>query len=71
MKVSQITYDDIYDLYITKQLSQRDVAANLGIGQTTVRRLLNKFQITSRTSIESKNTDSYKVKLKKMCRKIQ
>ena len=65
MKVSQITYDDIYDLYITKQLSQRDVAANLGIGQTTVRRLLNKFQITSRTSIESKNTDSYKVKLKK------
>ena len=57
--MKDITYEEIYDLYVIQQKSQRQIANLLGIGQTTVRRLLSKYNIPSRTIKESKNTPDY------------
>lgn len=65
----EVTYDEIYDLYITQQLSQRDIAKQLNIGQTSVRRILKKYNIQSRTYAEYKDTDSYKEKRKELAEK--
>ena len=42
-----------------QQKSQRQVASALGIGQTSVRRLLNKYGIQSRTDAESRSTPDF------------
>lgn len=61
-----VSKDTIIDLYFDKKLSQRDVAEILEIGQTSVRRILNKYGLKSRTPKESKETPLYKEKNKKL-----
>lgn len=63
-KTLDITKEQVYDLYIEQELSQRDVGKALGISQTSVRRLLQKYNIPSRTSQEAVVTPSYKEKKK-------
>ena len=61
-----VSKDTIIDLYFDKKLSQRDVAKVLEIGQTSVRRILDKYGLKSRTTKESKETSSYKEKVQRL-----
>ena len=61
-----VSKDTIIDLYFDKKLSQRDVAKVLEIGQTSVRRILDKYGLKSRTPKESKDTSSYKEKVQRL-----
>ena len=54
-----IEKDILYDMYINKQMSTRDIAEELDCGQSTVRRYLDKYNIKARTIKESKQTDTY------------
>lgn len=58
-----IDKEELVELYINKQLSTRDIAKRLKIGQTSVRRYLKKYNIKERTSKESKETITYKEKM--------
>lgn len=64
-----VTYDEIYDLYVTKELSQRDIAKILNIGQTSVRRILGKYNIVSRTRDEYEKTSTYQAKQKELAKR--
>lgn len=61
-----VSKDTIVDLYFNKKLSQRDVAKVLEVGQTSVRRILDKYELKSRTVKEAKETPSCKEKTKKL-----
>jgi transposase len=63
MGKNKITKEVLEDLYITQELSTRDIAKKLNIGQTTVRRSMAKFNIKARTDKESRKTSVYKNKL--------
>lgn len=47
----------IYELYVNQGMSTRDVAKELGVSQTTVRRKMKKYNIPTRVGKESKQTD--------------
>jgi 5-methylcytosine-specific restriction endonuclease McrA len=55
--------DLLYNLYVIQQLSTRDIAKQLVLSQTTVRRRLAKYGIDTRKHKDSKNTDFYKNKM--------
>lgn len=59
MKNLQIDKDTVFDLYVTKELSTRDVAKILHIGQTSVRRLLERYGIPARSQAQSMKTPSF------------
>lgn len=63
--------DQIYDLYIVKGYSTRDVAAELGIGQSTVRRRMKEYGIVARTGKEAHNTKHIIEKEKKRHKSMQ
>lgn len=63
MKKPLIDKENLVELYINQQLSTRDIAKKLNVGQTSVRRYLKKYNIKERTSAESKNTSVYKNKI--------
>lgn len=63
MKKLSIDKEELIDLYLNQQLSTRDVAKILNVGQTSVRRYLKKYNIRERTSAESKDTNTYKEKM--------
>lgn len=63
--------EQIYDLYIVKGYSTRDVAAELGIGQTTVRRRMKEYGIVARTGKEARNTKHIIEKEKKRYESMQ
>ena len=54
--------DLIYELYVIKGYSTRDVAKELGVGQTTVRRRMVKYGIPARKGKEAYNTEHIKKK---------
>lgn len=56
IKHKEINQDELYDLYINQQLTQREVGKILGISQTQVRRELSKAGIKSRNASESRQT---------------
>lgn len=66
IKWQDISKETIIDLYFNQKLSQRDVAKILEIGQTSVRRILNKYGLQARTVQEGQNTPSYKEKSAKL-----
>lgn len=55
----KITKEELEDLYWNQELSTRDIANKLGVGQTTIRRWLAKYDIKTRTSKEAKQTSVY------------
>ena len=55
----KITKEELEELYLVQELSTRDIAAKLGVGQTTIRRWLSKYDIKTRTSKEAKHTSVY------------
>ena len=71
MKRIYVNKDEIYNLYVTQQLSTRDVGKVIGIGQTSVRRWLKKYEIPTRSQEASKGTPSYLAKSKKMPKDIR
>ncbi len=54
-----ITKEELEELYINQELSTRDIAKQLGVGQTTIRRWLAKHNIKTRSSKEAKKTSVY------------
>lgn len=64
MKQPKITKEELYDLYWNQELSTRDIAKKVGVGQTTIRRWLDKYEIKTRTSKEAKTTSVYLEKQK-------
>lgn len=54
-----VTKEELEDLYWNQELSTRDIAKKFGVGQTTVRRWMAKFNIKTRTSKEGKHTSVY------------
>lgn len=54
----------MYKLYVEEEFSQRDIAKAICVSQTQVRRLLAKYEIPSRTDLESSKTDMLKDKRK-------
>lgn len=63
MRRKNIEYETLYHLYIEEELSQRDIAELLNIGQTTIRRYMNKYNIPARSNKEGKHTKVYQEKL--------
>lgn len=63
MKTIEILEETLKDLYVNKQMSTRDIAKHLGVGQTTVRRLMAKYSIKARANKKSRNTNVYRQKL--------
>lgn len=62
--IKGITKELLEELYVNQELSTRDVAEKLNVGQTTIRRWLKKFNIDTRKGSESRNTSTYKEKQK-------
>lgn len=52
-------YNILYDLYVVKGLSTREVGKELNKAQTTIRRWFKKYNIPTRTSREGKQTEHY------------
>lgn len=71
MKKLQIDKETIFDLYVAKELSTRDVAKILHIGQTSVRRLLERYGIPARSQAQSMETPSFLQKKTKRCRALR
>ena len=61
----------IYELYVEKGYSTRDVAKELGIGQTTVRRKMKQYGIPARTGKEARNTPHILAKKNELSRKME
>lgn len=51
---NKITKEELQKLYWDKEMSTRDIAEYLNVGQTTVRRWMKNYGIEARTSKESK-----------------
>lgn len=62
MKKLDLSKYNLKEMYEDKQMSTRDIASQLGIGQTTVRRALARLGIVLRENSESRHTDKYKSK---------
>lgn len=71
MSKVNITKEELEELYINQELSTRDIAKKLGVGQTTIRRWLSKFEIKTRTSKEAKHTTVYKEKEAKLAERYR
>lgn len=59
MKQPKISKEELYDLYWNQELSTRDIAKKVGVGQTTIRRWLDKYEIKTRTSKEAKTASVF------------
>lgn len=60
----KFTKEELEKLYIEEELSTRDIAKQLNISQTTVRRYLAKYNIETRKGEDAKCTSVMKKKLK-------
>lgn len=63
-KKVDIDENELKRLYLEEQLSTRDIASKLGVGQTTIRRKMAKYNIPARSDIESKQVKPYLEKQK-------
>lgn len=57
--MNKISKEELEKLYYDEQLSTRDIAKKMNCGQTTVRRYMKLYNITARSSCESKHTSVY------------
>jgi len=64
MSKFEVTREQLFEMYVTKEMSTRDIAAKLGCGQTTVRRKLESFGIPTRSDQEARKTNRYLAKAK-------
>lgn len=62
IKGISIDKDLLYELYVIEGYSQRDIATKLGVSQSTIRRNMEKYNITPRGNSESRHTLKYKEK---------
>ncbi len=60
----KFTKEELEKLYIEEELSTRDIAKQLNISQTTVRRYLAKYNIETRKGEDAKCTSVMKKKIK-------
>lgn len=67
----KITKEELEDLYWNQELSTRDIANKLGVGQTTIRRWLAKYDIKTRTSKEAKQTSVYLEKQEELAQRYR
>lgn len=67
----KITKEELEDLYWNQELSTRDIANKLGVGQTTVRRWLAKYEIKTRTAKEGQHTSTYLEKQEKLAERYR
>lgn len=52
--------EKLYDLYVAKGITYKEIAANLGVGASTVRRALDALEITRRSTGEARTSnDAY------------
>ena len=61
---------ELYDLYVVKGMSTRDLAKHYGVGQTTIRRWLLNNAIEARKSNEYRNSEFYIAKAENIKNKI-
>ena len=66
-----ISKEEFENLYFNQELSTRDIAKKLGVGQTTVRRFMDKHNIKARTSKEAKQTSVYLEKQEKLAERYR
>lgn len=67
MSIKDITFDELYDLYITQELGCQDIGTRYNVSHETVRRYLKKFDIKIRNASESKKTRNVRKKKKETC----
>lgn len=60
----KITKEKLENLYLNQELSTRDIAKQLNVGQTTIRRWLAKYNIKTRSTKEAMKTTVFLEKQK-------
>ena len=63
IKPVSIPKEELERMYYIELLSQRDIASRLNVGQTTIRRYMNKYGMVARPEKEAKSTCVFKEKL--------